>query len=119
MQGSEAEGFAFERLEVSGAYQRALEFLVVAARIISELPGGNASLTDQLPRAALSVPVNLAEGVGRSSVADRRRHYAIARALVAQRWNVPRFSMLAWLCSWRARTCWDTAGRFCFASSRC
>ena len=45
MQGSEAEGFAFERLDV---YQRALEFLVVAARIISELPGGNASLTDRL-----------------------------------------------------------------------
>ena len=76
MQGSEAEGFAFERLDV---YQRAIAFLVVAARIISELPGGNASLTDQLRRAALSVPVNLAEGVGRSRVADRRRHYAIAR----------------------------------------
>ena len=64
MQGSEAEGFAFERLDV---YQRAIAFLVVAARIISELPGGNASLTDQLRRAALSVPVNLAEGVERSS----------------------------------------------------
>ena len=76
MQGSETEGFAFERLDV---YQRAIEFLVVAARIISESPGGNASLTDQLRRAALSVPVNVAEGVGRSSVADRRRHYAIAR----------------------------------------
>ena len=76
MQGSEADGFAFERLDV---YQRAIEFLVVAARIISELPGGNASLTDQLRRAALSLPVNVAEGVGRSSVADRRRHYAIAR----------------------------------------
>ena len=62
-----SQGFAFERLDV---YQRASEFLVVAARIISELPGGNASLTDQLRRAALSVPVNIAEGVGRSSVAD-------------------------------------------------
>ena len=27
----------------------------------------------------LSVPVNIAEGVGRTSVADRRRYYAIAR----------------------------------------
>ena len=56
-------GFAFERLDV---YQRAIEFLVVVARIISELPGGNGSLTDQLRRAALSVPVNVAEGVGRA-----------------------------------------------------
>ena len=76
MRESEAGGFAFERLDV---YQRAIEFLVVVARIISELPGGNAALTDQLRRAALSVPVNVAEGVGRSSAADRRRHYAIAR----------------------------------------
>ena len=76
MRESEAGGFAFERLDV---YQRAIEFLVVVARIISELPGGNASLTDQLRRAALSVPVNVAECVGRSSAPDRRRHYAIAR----------------------------------------
>jgi four helix bundle protein len=57
----------------------AIEFLVVVARIISELPSGNASLTDPPRRAALSVPVNVAEGVGRSSAPDRRRHYAIAR----------------------------------------
>jgi four helix bundle protein len=69
-------GFAFERLDV---YQRAIEFLVVVARIISALTGGNGSLTHQLRRAALAVPVNVAEGVGRSTVADRRCHYAIAR----------------------------------------
>ena len=76
MHESEDSGFAFERLDV---YQRAIEFLAVAARIIPDVPSGNASLTDQLRRAALSVPVNVAEGVGRSSDADRRRHYAIAR----------------------------------------
>ena len=76
MRESEVGGLAFERLDV---YQRAIEFLVVVARIISELPGGNGSLTVQLRRAAVSVPVNVAEGVGRSSVPDRRRHYAIAR----------------------------------------
>ncbi|HET8935057.1 MAG TPA: four helix bundle protein [Polyangiales bacterium] len=68
--------FPFERLDV---YHRAIEFLVLFARLISDCPGGNASLTDQLRRAALSVPANVAEGVGRSSIADRRRHYAIAR----------------------------------------
>jgi four helix bundle protein len=68
--------FGFEKLDV---YQRSVEFVVAAAGIISELPSGYASLSDQLKRAALSVPVNIAEGVGRTSVADCRRHYAIAR----------------------------------------
>jgi hypothetical protein len=35
MRVSEVGGFAFERLDV---YQRAIEFLVVVARIIAELP---------------------------------------------------------------------------------
>ena len=73
MRESETGGFAFERLDV---YPRAI---VIVERIISELPSGNAALTDQLRRAALSVPVNVAEGVGPSSAPDRRRHYAIAR----------------------------------------
>jgi four helix bundle protein len=68
--------FPFEKLDV---YQRAAELLAVTARITSDLPSGNSALADQLRRAALSVPVNIAEGVGRSSFADRRRHYAIAR----------------------------------------
>jgi four helix bundle protein len=68
--------FAFEQLDV---YQCSTEFLAIAARIISELPVGHSALADQLKRAALSIPVNVPEGVGRTSVADRRRHYAIAR----------------------------------------
>jgi four helix bundle protein len=68
--------FGFERLDV---YQRGVEFVALAARIIQALPGGQHPLADQLKRAALSVPVNVAEGVGRTSLADRRRHYAIAR----------------------------------------
>jgi len=76
MRELETGGFAFERLDV---YERAIEFLVLVTRIISELPGGNGSLAGQLRRAGLSVPVNVAEGVGRARAADRRRHYAIAR----------------------------------------
>lgn len=68
--------FAFEKLDV---YRCATEFLATAARIITGLPVGYSGLADQLKRAALSTPVNVAEGVGRTSPADRRRHYAIAR----------------------------------------
>jgi four helix bundle protein len=68
--------FGFEKLDV---YQRSVEFVVAATGIISELPSGYSSLSDQLKRAALSVPINIADGVGRTSLADCRRHYAIAR----------------------------------------
>jgi four helix bundle protein len=68
--------FAFEKLDV---YQNAAAFLATSARIVSELPTGYSSLADQLKRASLSVPANIAEGVGRTGAADRRRHYAIAR----------------------------------------
>jgi hypothetical protein len=39
----------------------------------------DAELRDQLRRAALSVPLNIAEAAGRSSQPDAARHYAIAR----------------------------------------
>jgi four helix bundle protein len=68
--------FGFEKLD---AYRCAIDFLAISARIIAELPRGYSSLSDQLRRAALSTPVNLAEGVGRTGAADARRHYAIAR----------------------------------------
>ena len=42
--------FGFDKLD---AYQRAVEFVAAAAGIISELPSGYSSLSDQLRRAAL------------------------------------------------------------------
>src|SRR5690606_28023568 len=68
--------FGFEELDVC---RRAVEFLAVATTMIEGLPVGQHSLADRLRRAALSVPVNVAEGVGRRSVAGRRRLFAIAR----------------------------------------
>ena len=41
--------------------------------------GGNAALADQLRRAALSIPLNVAEAAGKISAADRARYYATAR----------------------------------------
>src|SRR4051794_12762250 len=67
--------FGFQRLD---AYQAAVTFLGVASRLVSEVPRGNADLCDQLRRAALSVPLNIAEGSGKFN-RDAVRFYTIAR----------------------------------------
>jgi four helix bundle protein len=65
-----------ERLDV---YRCALEFLALAMRLADRLPPGNAALGDQLRRAATSIPLNVAEAVGKTGRADKRRFFAIAR----------------------------------------
>ena len=65
-----------EKLDV---YQCAVQFLALSAKLLDGLPAGNSVLADQLKRAALSIPLNIAEGTGKSSPADRRRFYGIAR----------------------------------------
>jgi len=67
--------FGFQRLDV---YRCAVSFLGAAARLAEGTPRGYSSLADQLRRAALSVPLNIAEAGGKSE-ADARRYYAIAR----------------------------------------
>lgn len=67
---------AYERMDV---YRCAVEFLALYARILDAIPKGNAALADQLKRAALSIPLNIAESSGKTSAADRRRFCAIAR----------------------------------------
>src|SRR4029077_15585746 len=67
--------FGFQRLDV---YKAAVGFLGLACKLLSKIPRGNADLSDQLRRAALSVPLNIAEGrrnVSRHAV----RFYPIAR----------------------------------------
>ncbi len=66
----------FQRLDV---YRCAIEFLGVARRIRNHLGRGNAELADQLRRAAQSIAQNIAEGAGRSTRADKAKHYTIAR----------------------------------------
>ncbi len=65
-----------ERLDV---YHKSIRYLALSAGIASRLPRGNADLADQLKRAALSVPLNIAEATGRTGVLDNARHFAIAR----------------------------------------
>jgi four helix bundle protein len=67
---------SFQKMDV---YRCAIEFMAVAVQVGSQIPRGYAELRDQLRRAALSVPLNIAEAAGRTSEADAARHYAIAR----------------------------------------
>jgi four helix bundle protein len=71
------EKFGYEKLDV---YRCSMEFLESAFALIDMLPKGFAHLGDQLKRASLSIPLNIAEGSGKASSAERRRFYEIARA---------------------------------------
>jgi len=67
---------SFQKLDV---YRCAIEFLALSTVLPADLPKGHSYLVDQLRRAALSVPLNIAEVAGRPSDADAKRHHGIAR----------------------------------------
>ena len=67
--------FDHERLDV---YRTSLEFVAFASRLAHDLPKGNAHITKQLDRAAISIPLNIAEGAGEFSRNDKARFYRIA-----------------------------------------
>lgn len=66
----------FRTLEV---YQVAIRFLPLAAVLADGFPPRHGALADQLRRASVSIPLNIAEGSGKSSGPDQRRFYAMAR----------------------------------------
>lgn len=66
----------FRNLEV---YQISIRFVAVAAQLATQIPPGYGDARDQLRRASTSTPVNIAEGSGKTTRADQRRYYAIAR----------------------------------------
>jgi four helix bundle protein len=68
--------FEHERLDV---YRAAIDFLVIAETTASELPRGRGYIADQLRRAACSVVLNIAEGVGEFAPVEKARFYRIAR----------------------------------------
>lgn len=47
--------------------------------MIERVPRGQSELSEQLRRAAISIPLNIAEGVGKNTVQERRRFHTIAR----------------------------------------
>ena len=67
--------FDHERLDV---YKAAIQFVVVAHDVVEHLTRGRAYLADQLQRAVVSIPLNIAEGGGEFSRKDKRRFYRIA-----------------------------------------
>ena len=67
---------SFQKLDV---YRCAIELLALTAPLSGGVPRGFSSLAEQLRRAALSVPLNIAEAAGRTTEVDAARHYAIAR----------------------------------------
>ena len=60
-------------------YQLTLDFVVLANGIIEAMPRGRSHLADQMTRASTSIVLNLAEGAGKLSKADKRRYYLTAR----------------------------------------
>ena len=85
-----------ERLDV---YRLALDFLVFANQVLETLPRGRAHLCDQLTRASTSIVLNLAEGAGKHSKADKRRYYQSARGSATES-----AALLDILCAWDCLT---------------
>lgn len=67
--------FDHEKLRV---YQDALRFVAFVDAVLAEIPGKLAA-RDQLDRASTSIVLNIAEGNGKRSRADRGRYLDIAR----------------------------------------
>jgi four helix bundle protein len=67
--------YGFRRLEVYQVAKRALGVALENRGSWRGLPG---ELGPQMERALVSVVLNIAEGAGRWSAADQRRHYQIA-----------------------------------------
>lgn len=69
--------FSFEKLDV---YQRSLNFVEAVENLCQTLKGKvSYGLIDQLQRAALSIPLNIAESTGRWHKGEKRQFFWIAR----------------------------------------
>lgn len=71
--------FDFENLDV---YRKAKEINKEVLRLVKENKHVDSYLRDQLRRASISMVINMAEGSGKFSKADKRNFYTIARGSV-------------------------------------
>jgi len=69
---------SYKKLDV---YRCAIELLALIADVLHTLAKskGNSTISEQLKGAGFSIPLNIAEGTGRSTVPDQTKHYVIAR----------------------------------------
>jgi four helix bundle protein len=72
--------FDHERLDV---YQESIAFCGWVAELLNEITA-KAAAKDQIDRASTSLPLNIAEGNGKFSTADRARFLEIARGSVLE-----------------------------------
>ena len=76
----------FEKLLV---WQKSLDFAAECVRIANNLPRKyQYSFADQLIRASLSIPSNIAEGSGRGTKRDQANFYAIAKGSLYETVNI-------------------------------
>ena len=68
--------FDHEKLD---AYQVGLDFVALADGLINTVPRRRMHLAEQLHRAATSICLNIAEGAGEFSIADKVRLYRMAK----------------------------------------
>ena len=71
--------FSFEKLEV---YNRSMDFYDLVHLFLKQKKSLPVYLKNQLGRAALSIPLNIAEGSAKFSNRDRKNYYATARGSV-------------------------------------
>lgn len=76
----------FEKLIV---WNKAMDLAESLVKIADNLPSKyQFSFADQLRRAALSVPSNIAEGAGRNTARDRANFYAISKGSAYESVNI-------------------------------
>ena len=73
---SRSSELEFQKLDV---YRCAITLLALSCNVRELLPRGHGVLDDQLHRASLSIPLNIAEGCGKRTPRDRAKFLSIAR----------------------------------------